>query len=165
MKLEPLAIALLLSVGALSAFANEQRCGAHELEASLRLTDPGYSDAMLLQQELNHHGFAVQCVLRSKWSGMFRDAKWGYQSTGALFRTNRGDFTVLFLPAPYVFDALKVNEQRSGDWYDYSFRGSPPSATHIGTRYPVDFIRRGNKMFIVHDNAILAVELATIPLR
>ena len=95
---------------------------------------------------------------------MFGDAKLGYRTSGALFRTNRGDFDVLFLPAPYVFDLLEVKEQKNGRFYDYSFTGYPPHGAHVESGGPTYFVKRGSKLFIAN-HAGLAAALAKAPLR
>ena len=164
MKQEMLVIAMILCMGGLSVFATEERCGPHELTASLRLATPSYSDVMTLKQDLSEDGFEVQCVLESKWSSMFGDAKLGYRTSGALFRTDRGDFDVLFLPAPYVFDLLEVKEQKNGRFYDYSFSGYPPSGAHVESGGRTYFVKRSNKLFVAN-HADLATALAKAAMR
>jgi hypothetical protein len=164
MKLKSFAIASLLGIVALSAFASEERCGPHELTASLQLATPSYSDAMLLKQDLTDNGFGVECVLESKWGGMFHDSTLGYRTSGALFRTSLGDFDVVFLPAPHGFDQLEVNESRNGRFYDYSFGGYPVTAAHVESGGRTYFVKRGNKLFVVN-YADLAAVLAKVPLR
>lgn len=164
MKLCSLVIALLLGLTALSSFATEERCGPHELTASLRLATPSYSDAMVLKQDLTTDGFGVECVLESKWGGMFGDLKLGYRTSGALFRTILGDFDVVFLPAPHVFDQLEVHEQRNGRFYDYSFSGYPLTAAHVQSGGRTYFVKRGNKLFVAN-YADLAAALAKAPMR
>jgi hypothetical protein len=80
---------------------------------------------MLLKQELTAEGFAVECVLESKFNGMFGDEKLGYTSSAALFRTDHGDFEALFLPKPFTFGSVVVHEKRNGGPYVYSFTGDP----------------------------------------
>jgi hypothetical protein len=164
MKLESFAFALVVCLGALSAFAAEERCGPHELTAALRFATPSYTDAMILKQDLTEDGFEVQCVLESKWGGMFGDAKLGYRTSGALFITDRGDFDVLFLPATHVFDLLEIKEQKNGRFYDYSFSGYPPSGAHVESGGRTYFIKRGNKLFVAN-YASLATALAKAPMR
>lgn len=165
MRLERFAFALLLGLGALGAFAAaEERCGPHELTASLRLAAPSYSDAMILQQDLMEDGFAVQCILQSMWNRIFGNEQLGYRNSAALFRTARGDFDVLFLPPPFVFDRVEVKEQKNGRFYDYSFSGSPTSGAHIESGGRTYFVKRGNKLFVAND-AGLAAALANASMR
>ncbi len=58
----------------------------------------------------------VQCVLPSKWAGMCGNSQQGNGNTAALFRTDRGDFEVLFLPGRFVFDHVAAKEEKHGDY-------------------------------------------------
>ena len=162
MSLRSIASGLLFTLAALSALAQEPRCGPHELSASLPLADYAYSDAMILRQDLTEDGLEVQCVLRSKMTGLFFTAKG--DNAAALFRTDHGDFEVLVLPKPFVFDNLTVNEGKNGKSYSYSFSGEPASKTHIESTRRRYFVKRGNKMFVLDDSA-LAATLTTAPMR
>jgi hypothetical protein len=164
MTLKSLAIMSLIGLASLAAFAAEERCGPHELSASLRLASPSYSDAMILKQDLTGEGFEVECVLESKLNGMFGSEKLGNRSSAALFRTNHGSFEALFLPKPFTFDLVEVHEKRSGSRYIYSFTGDPPSRTSPDSPRPIYFVKRHDKMFIVTD-AGLAATLANIVIR
>ena len=153
---------LLLLFSAALVAAQEPRCGPHELTASLPLADPAYSDAMILRQDLTGNGFEVQCVLRSKLGGLFVTSN-DNQSAATLFRTDHGDFEVLILPKPFVFDLLTANEHKNGKSYSYSFSGDPTCKTPIeGIRQY--FVKRGNKMFLTHDAALAAI-LTDVPMR
>ena len=163
MKWKSLAIACFLAV-ALDAFATEERCGPHELTAALRLATPSYSDAMILKQDLSEDGFEVECILESKMNGMFGDDQLGW-SSAALFRTARGDFEVLFLPAPLVFDSVEVKEQRNGQLYGYSFSGDPRyGGGPIDSNHRIYFVKRGNKLFMAN-GAGLAAALTNASMR
>jgi hypothetical protein len=162
MKLQSFLIALLLSLAASSVFAQEERCGPHELSASLPLANRAYSDTMILKQDLTEDGLEVQCVLQSKWSRLFYTPKG--DNAAALFRTDHGDFEVLLLPKPFVFDLLTVNEHKNGKSYSYSFSGDPTSYTHIESVRRMYFVKRGNKMFET-DDAALAAKLTNAPMR
>ena len=164
MRLSSLAIAALFGLVALGAFATEERCGPHELSASLRLSTPSYSDAMILKQDLTEEGFQVGCVLESKMNGMFSNDQLGYRSSAAFFRTDRGDFEALFLPSPFTFDAVEVHEKRDGGRYIYSFTGDPQSRTSPDSPRRLYFVKRHNTMFIVTD-ATWAAILANLPVR
>jgi hypothetical protein len=163
MKFQSIAIGLLLALAGLNAIAQEPRCGPHELSTSLPLANPAYSDAMILRQDLTEDGLGVECVLQSKWRRMFFTSK-GNQNAAALFRTDHGDFEVLLLPKPFVFDFLTVNEQKNDGSYSYSFSGDPYSELHIESIHRMYFVKRGNKMFET-DNAALAATLTDAPMR
>ena len=163
MSLRSIASGLLFTVAALSALAQEPRCGPHELSASLPLADPAYSDAIVLRQDLTEDGLEVQCVGRSKLNGIFANAN-GSSNAAALFRTNHGDFEVLLLPKPFVFDLLTVHEHRNGKSYSYSFSGDPTCHTPIESNRRWYFVKRGNKMFVL-DDSTLAATLTTAPMR
>lgn len=163
MSVRSVACALLLSLVSLAATAQE-RCGPRELSQSLRLSDPAYSSALLLRQELSNNGFDVQCVLPSKSVGMCGDAQQRNENAAALFRTDRGDFEALFLPEPFTFDGVTVKEEKRGALYHYSFSGQPPCGSSEGTQR-MYVVKRGNKMFLVFDNAELAAALSNTPMR
>jgi len=157
------ACVLLLSLAALAAIAQE-RCGPRELANSLQLADPAYSSAVLLRQDLSHQAFDVQCVLPSKWVGMCGNPQRGNGNAAALFRTDRGDFEVLFLPEPFVFDHVTAKEEKHGNYYHYSFSGNPQCGSLEGPRR-IYFVKRRNKMFIVFGDAELAAALSNVPVR
>ena len=163
MALRSVACALLLSSAALGAIAQE-RCGPRELANSLQLADPAYSSAVLLQQDLSNHAFEVQCVLPSKMVGMCGNPQQGNQNAAALFRTDRGDFEVLFLPKSFVFDHVIAKEQKHGNYYHYSFSGNPHCGSLEGP-HRIYFVKRGNKMIIVFGDAELAAALTDAPMR
>jgi hypothetical protein len=159
MRVRSVACALLLSLAALAAIA-EERCGPRELGPA----DPAYSSAVLLRQDLSNHAFEVQCVLPSKMVGMCGNAQQGNENAAALFRTDRGDFEALFLPEPFTFDDMTVKEEITGNSYHYSFSGHPSCGTMEGTQR-LYFIKRGNKMLIVFGDAELASAMSNVPLR
>ena len=78
--------------------------------------------------------------------------------------TDHGDFWVLFLPKPFVFDNLTVNEGRDGKAYSYSFSGDPASEIQYKSIRRQYFVKRGNKMFETND-AALAARLTNAPMR
>jgi hypothetical protein len=162
MKFQSIAAGLLLILAGLNATAQEQRCGPHELTASLPLADVAYTDAMILSQDLTEDGLEVQCVLKSKWGRLFYTPKGS--NAAALFRTDHGDFEVLLLPKPFVFDLLTVNERKNDKSYSYSFGGDPASETHIESIRRMYFIKRGNKLFNT-DDAVLVATLTNAPMR
>lgn len=145
-----LAITLLVLLTASmksSLFAQSSDCTGKAAQAQLSSIDPVYVDAMDLARNLIDHGFIVNCVQASKWGHLFDD-----QEGAALYRTEQGNFHVLFLPEPETFDAIQVVEQRQGDLYLYSFRGTPHSPGRLeGKR--TDFIRSGNLLFLVGSDA------------
>ncbi len=123
--------------------AQSSDCTGKAAQAQLSSIDPVYVDAMDLARNLIDHGFIVNCVQASKWGHLFDD-----QVGAALYRTEQGNFHVLFLPKPETFDAIQVVEQRQGDLYLYSFRGTP----HSPGRWEgekTDFIRAENLLLFV----------------
>ena len=118
---------------------------------------------MILRQDLDEDGVEVQCVLKSKWRRIFFTSK-GNQNAAAQFRTDHGDFEVLLLPKPFVFDLLTVNEQKNDESYSYSFGGDPYSEAHIESIHRMYFVKRGNKMFETDDAALAAI-LTNAPMR
>jgi hypothetical protein len=107
---------------------------------------------------LTERGFAVQCILGSKWWNLFED-----QEGAAYYRTVQGDFDVLFMPKAESFAAIKIIEHRkkNGSIYSYSFRGTP----HIfGPGYwdgpeIMYFIKQGKTLVFAWRNKQLAAGL------
>jgi hypothetical protein len=86
---------------------------------------------MDIGRNLMDHGFIVKCVLPSKMDGLFDG-----QKGAALYRTDGGEFDVLFLPKAETFDAVELVEQKQGKTYVYSFRGTPHSLPAWKARRP-----------------------------
>lgn len=82
-------------------------CDPKELNESLPTSVGAYPDAVALSEFLNKHGISVTCVPGSTMDGTFED-----QKGAAAYRTDHGDFEVLFLPQPKTFDQLKVIERQ-----------------------------------------------------
>jgi hypothetical protein len=123
--------------------AQSSDCTGKAAQAQLSAIDPVYVDAMDLARNLIDHGFIVNCVQASKWGNLFVD-----QEGAALYRTEQGNFHVLFLPKSETFDGVQVVEQRQGNLYRYSFRGTPHSSGGWeGER--TEFIRAANLLFLV----------------
>jgi hypothetical protein len=100
---------------------------------------------------LTRHGISVRCVLLSKEAQMFEG-----QLGAAFFRSDIGNFEVLFLPLPKTWDQLEVVEQREhGGYTRYHFRGIPKySGTWEGK--PVYFVKHGNQLLHSLDQKIVA---------
>jgi hypothetical protein len=80
------------------------------------------------------------------------------QKGAALYRTDRGEFNVLFLSKAETFDTVEVVEQKQGELYVYSFRGTPHSPMRMEARKTY-FINSGNLLFVVMDDADLAASI------
>ena len=129
---------------------NAQGCDPRELTELLRPTDPAYAESIELTREMEHRGYTVRCVLRSKMENFFEG-----QLGAALYRTNRGDFEALFLTKPRTFDSVCVVERFvKGEVYHYSFEGSPHSTGMDGRR--TFFARRTNRFFMTFDMRLAA---------
>ena len=148
-----LPVVLLIASTQSSLLAQSSDCTGKAAQAQLSSTDPVYVDAMDLARNLIDHGFIVKCVQASKWGNLFVG-----QEGAALYRTDQGGFDVLFLPKAETFDAVQVVEQRQGNLYVYSFRGTPNSPGRLEGQ-KTDFIRSGNLLFLGWSDADL---LATI---
>jgi hypothetical protein len=74
----------------------------------------------------------------------------------ALFRTDRGDFEVLFLPRPLRFDDLRVTERREARSYVYSFEGQPRPwpANHMENARRTYFLGHAGWLFVVMDDRL-----------
>jgi hypothetical protein len=142
-----LPVVLLIASTQSSLLAQSSDCTGKAAQAQLSSTDPVYVDAMDLARNLIDHGFIVSCVQASKWGNLFAG-----QEGAALYRTDQGDFDLLFLPKGESFDAVQVVEQRQGNLYLYSFRGSPHSSGRLEGKQ-TDFIRSGNLLFLVWSDA------------
>jgi hypothetical protein len=158
----PAILLLLVTAFIQPSFAQSSDCTGREAEAQLRSTDPLYADAMEVGRDLIDHGLIVKCILTpSIFDGTFDG-----QSGSALYRTDRGEFWVLFLPKAETFDALQIMEQKQGETYVYTFRGTPTphSPPHSPLRMEARkayFINSGNRLFVVMDDADLAESIQT----
>jgi hypothetical protein len=133
-----------------------EECTQNDLLAVVKTDDPAYVDAMRLARTLEAHGFIVRCVLRSKMVSIFEG-----QIGAALFRTDYGDFEVLFLPASQTFLSVEVIERHENDRFLYTFRGSPsPTSGPIDSPRPMFFERQANQFFVT-SNRQLADSVAT----
>jgi len=142
---------VLLCLLSLSVYAEEVRCGAHEMQAALRPADPVFSEAQILEHQLTDAGLRVECVLSSKM-GSFFDGQKG----AALFRTTAGDFEVLFLHEHENFDRLTILQKHTSGSYVYSFQGSPQFHTGIESPRPITFVQSGNKLFVLWSGDLAA---------
>ena len=109
---------------------------------------------MELGRDLIDHGFIVKCVLAPSYMDGIFDSQRG----AALYRTNKGEFNVLFLPKGETFDAVQVVEQRQGEKYVYTFRGTPHSSIRVEARKTY-FVNSGNLLVVVMDDADLAASI------
>ena len=101
---------------------------------------------MDLFQSLTGKGIVVQCVLLSKMDGLFKD-----EAGASLFRTDHGDFEVLFLPKQRSFVSLKVNERKEEGGYVYTFQGPPQPwpANRFESASRTYFLKRDNRLFVL----------------
>jgi hypothetical protein len=91
--------------------------------------DPAYADAMTLKKGLESQGIVVRCIFETKFSSAFLRWENGVPRSTiegeACIRTNLGDLSVLFMPRPRTFAALKIKERHTGGRYLYTFSGMP----------------------------------------
>ena len=124
-------------------------CSANDLLALLRPDDPAYSDAMELSQFLKTRGFTVKCVGQSKSINLFTG-----QSGAAVYRTDHGDFDVLFLPKSEAF-AVQPIERRQNGRYLYTFGGNPrASGGPWDSAHPIYFVQFANQLFVANDSRV-----------
>ena len=110
----------------------------------------------------------VDALLYSSWLGP-RSAKQNAAASrsskrhsrrmgAALYRTDRGDFEVLFLPPPNTFQLLKVVERQDGERYTYRFNGPPKPwpANRIDSAQRIYFIKHKNMLFVLSDKQLAA---------
>jgi hypothetical protein len=128
-------------------------CGLEELKASFPSERPSYPDAIALSDTLKKYGISVKCILTSKMEGMFEG-----RQDAALYRTDQGEFDVLFLPQPKTFDQLRVIERQDGQRYLYSFQGPPQpwSANLIDSAFPMYFVKHENTLLVLQDKQLAA---------
>jgi hypothetical protein len=151
-------IVLLLAASPL--FAQSADCPTGE--ALLDSSNPVYADAINLSQSLQHHGFTIRCIFPTKLNSVFM-----VEQNGALhstiegevcFRTNYGDFSVIFLPKPQTFDHFKITERRKGGGYLYRFTGTPQveggNKFKFGSARRIYFLKRENQLFLA-DNQLI----------
>ena len=150
----PVILLLLLTTSVQSSLlAQSSDCTGRDAQFQLRSTNPLYVDVMDLARNLIDHGFIVKCILPSKMENLFDG-----QKGAALYRTDRGEFDVLFLPKKDTFDAVEVVEQEQGAKYVYSFRGTPHSPTRMEGKKTY-FTKSGNLLFVVRRDADLAASI------
>jgi hypothetical protein len=154
-----LSIGLLLLASPLGVVGQTARCGPEDLKSSLPSNAQAYTDAIALSETLSKYGISVKCILMSKMDGTFDG-----QDGAALYRTDHGDFEVLFLPQPKTFDRLRVIERRDGERYSYRFKGPPQPwpANLIDSAFRIYFIKNGNRLFVVDQNKELAATLGKL---
>ena len=148
-----LPVMLLIAFMQSSLLAQSSDCTGKAAQAQLSSIDPVYVDAMDLARNLIDHGFIVNCVQASKWGNLFVD-----QEGAALYRTEQGDFDILFLPKSETFDAVQVVEQMQGNLHVYSFRGTPNSAGRLEGQ-KIHFVRSANLLFLVWSDADLTASI------
>ncbi|HVZ16175.1 MAG TPA: hypothetical protein VG897_03605 [Terriglobales bacterium] len=114
------------------------------MQASLRPSNPVFSEAKHLEYQLTGSGLRVECLLNSKMESFFAGER-----GAALFRTTAGDFEVLFLAGGRSFDSLVIHKYETSGRYVYSFEGTPRAQSSIDSSIPTYFVKRGNQLFIV----------------
>jgi hypothetical protein len=118
--------------------------------------DAAYEDAMALKKSLESQGMMVRCIFETKFSSQF--LRWDNgapRSTiegEACIRTNLGDLSVLFMPKPSTFAALKIKERRSGGRYLYTFSGM----SDVWPRTFKSWSSARRDYFFRHDNYLLS---------
>jgi hypothetical protein len=149
----PFSLALFAFPFSPAVFSQTARCGREELKASLPPNAAAYADATALSETLKGHGILVKCILLSKMDGMFEGL-----SGAALYRTDSGDFEVLFLPQTKTFDHLKIIEQQDGTRFSYSFTGPPQPwpANRIDSAYRMYFIKHQSMLFVLSGKRLTA---------
>jgi hypothetical protein len=173
-----LSIGLLLLAYPLGVVGQTARCGPEDLGASLPSNDQAYPDAIALSETLSTYGISVKCILTSTMNFTFDG-----QNGAATYRTDHGNFEVLFLPQPKTFDRLKVIERRHGERYSYRFKGPPqpwpanliesvallvvePLPAELvlqpKTAFRIYFIKNRNVLFVVEVNKELAATLGKL---
>jgi hypothetical protein len=125
----------------------ETECTQLDLSAALTKADAAYEPAMLLAERVRARGITVRCVLRSHWESTFEQ-----QEGAALYRTDRGDFEALFLPASLTFDRLTVVERMENGFRVYSFSGGPKP-------WPVNRIESARRMYFIKHGRALVVAI------
>jgi hypothetical protein len=134
---------LIVILAALTAHADQSRCGPEEMGSQLRPSNAAFSEAMDLKARLMAAGLNVECVLPSKMEILFES-----QKGAALFRTNNGDFEVLFLPDGSTFDSLTTREQHGSASYSYLLTLGK-DLQEIDSPRPQYFLTRANKLFVI----------------
>jgi hypothetical protein len=135
-----------------------QDCTPRDLSAALQPNDKAFAPALELSQDLQRGGFVVRCILRSRWEGLFEGL-----TGAALYRTDRGDFEALFLPAPNTFERLIVNERKEGDRWVYSFEGQPkPWLANRMEGRRIQFVKDAQRLLLVLENETLAASLRRV---
>ena len=141
-------LALMLCASFLPAQLAE--CNSDDTAALLQPTDSVYSEAMELGSTLSERGFAIRCILTSKLGGLFKGL-----AGAALYRTDRGDFDALFLPAPQTFAELKIVERQGKKKFVYMFSGrSAWSINRLENERREYFLKHANHLLILNDDQL-----------
>ncbi len=151
-------VTALVAAVAVPPSIQAQDCTPRDLSAALQPHDKAFAPALELSQDLQRGGFVVRCILRSRLEGLFEGL-----TGAALYRTDRGHFEALFLPAPNTFDQLIVNERREGERWVYSFEGLPkpwPANRMEGRK--THFVKNAQRLLLVLENETLAASLRRV---
>ena len=131
--------------------AQVTECSPEDIATLLQPTDAVYSDAMELGSTLGEHGFAIRCILVSKLGGLFKAVQ-----GAALYRTDRGDFDALFLPAPQTFAELKIVEHQKKNGFAYTFSGKSTSwaINRLESERREYFLKHATQLLILSDEQL-----------
>jgi hypothetical protein len=92
---------------------------------------------MELKQSLESHGFVVRCFFPTRFGSIFQVTDSGVlRSTiegEALFRTDNGDISAVFVPKPQTSEDFKITEHHEDGGYLYTFAGTPRVWEPIGS--------------------------------
>ena len=131
--------------------AQVAECSSEDNAALLQPTDAAFSDAMELGRSLSDHGFTIRCILTSKLGALFRGLE-----GAALYRTDRGDFDVLFLSSPQTFADLQIVERQGKKAFIYSFSGKSRvwSANRMESGRREYFLKHDQQLLILDDDQL-----------
>ena len=132
--------------------AQPQPCSSGDLGAVIRTGDAVYPETVGLTKDLENRRYVVRCVLQSTMVNFFEG-----QLGAALYRTDRGDFEVLFLTKPRTFASVRLVEHTDSGRFHYRFEGSPPARIRdMDCARRNFFARNANQFFVTEDHQLAA---------
>ena len=117
---------------------------------------------MQLAQNLEPHGFIVNCIFPTKLGSIFMVEENGVMHSTiegeACLRTNYGDIDVVFVPKPHTFADFKITERREGGGYLYRFAGTPRvwAVNRFGSALRDYFLKYQNQLLLVSSDQLRA---------
>jgi len=141
---------MALSAATAPAVAVAAAAGAPDTSSALAPGDAGYAEAVAFGHLLEGRscGFHVRRIARSQLSGFMGEPR------AASFITDRGNFAVVFFPAPDGAERVRITSEVRDGHYLYSYRTDQPGLRHVQKEdhdAPQRFVVHGRWLIFVWD--------------